>query len=52
MLLYSAGKYAPGNGCDSSRRSNQISTIIKSMNETLYNRMNVFWPSNKGDNNW
>lgn len=43
---------APVRGCDSSRNSNQIATIIRNLNSTIYNRMNTFWPSNKGDNNW
>ncbi|KAK4518268.1 iqgap- protein [Mucor velutinosus] len=47
-----AGRMAPVDGCDSSRNSNQIATIVRDMNETVYNRMSTFWPSNKGDNNW
>ncbi|CAO0794305.1 unnamed protein product [Mucor circinelloides] len=47
-----AGRMAPSRGCDSSRNSNQIATIVRNMNETVYNRMATFWPSNKGDNNW
>ncbi|KAI8983749.1 ribonuclease T2-like protein [Pilobolus umbonatus] len=47
-----SGKYAPSNGCDSSRRSNEIASIIRSRNSTLYHRMITYWPSYKGDNNW
>ncbi|KAI9253582.1 base non specific RNase Rh [Sporodiniella umbellata] len=46
------GRYAPRNGCDRSRMTNSISSIIRSQNGTLYNRMNVFWPSNNRNNNW
>ncbi|CEI90297.1 Putative Ribonuclease T2 family protein [Rhizopus microsporus] len=45
------GTYAPSNGCDSSRNLSNIASVIKSANGTLYNRMNTFWPSYKGDNN-
>ncbi|KAK4518250.1 uncharacterized protein ATC70_001602 [Mucor velutinosus] len=45
------GHHAPVDGCDSSRNSNQIATIVRDMNETVYNRMSTFWPSNQGDNN-
>lgn len=43
---------APARGCDTSRNSNQIASIVREMNSTVYDRMNIFWPSNKGDNNW
>jgi ribonuclease T2 len=43
---------APVRGCDSSRNSNQIASVIRDKDSVLYNRMNTFWPSNKGDNNW
>lgn len=52
IIYASAGRMAPARGCDSSRNSNQIATIVRNMNETVYNRMATFWPSNKGDNNW
>ncbi|CAO3679232.1 unnamed protein product [Rhizopus stolonifer] len=45
------GRYAPRNGCDRSRITNSIGSILRSSNGTLYNRMNTFWPSNKGNNN-
>ncbi|KAI8991243.1 ribonuclease T2-like protein [Mycotypha africana] len=47
-----AGRMAPPQGCDNSRKASNIAQIISSMNSTLYNRMATFWPSNKGDNNW
>ena len=50
--MYSAGRMAPTRGCDPSRNSQQIASVVRDLNSTLYNRMNTFWPSNKGDNNW
>ncbi|KAG2195374.1 base non specific RNase Rh [Mucor mucedo] len=47
-----SGRMAPGRGCDNSRNTNQIASIVRNMNSTMYGRMNTFWPSNKGDNNW
>ncbi|KAG2230830.1 hypothetical protein INT48_003983 [Thamnidium elegans] len=47
-----SGRMAPIRGCDNSRRSNRVASIVRDMNSTIYNRMNTFWPSNKGDNNW
>ncbi|KAK4518319.1 uncharacterized protein ATC70_001671 [Mucor velutinosus] len=41
----------PDHGYDKSRNSNQAATIVQNMNETVYNRMSTFWPSNKGNNN-
>lgn len=52
LLFCSSGRMAPTRGCDNSRNTNQVASIIRSMNSTIYGRMNTFWPSNKGDNNW
>ncbi|KAI9308900.1 ribonuclease T2-like protein [Cunninghamella echinulata] len=46
------GGRAPRRGCDRTRISNNIGNIIKSKNSTLYQQMQTFWPSYKGDNNW
>ncbi|CEP15033.1 hypothetical protein [Parasitella parasitica] len=33
------GRMAPARGCDSSRNSNQIASIVRNMNQTVYNRI-------------
>lgn len=48
---YSSGGQTGADGCDSSRSSTTVGTIIKNANSTLSTRMNTFWPSNTGDNN-
>lgn len=52
LHVFSSGRMAPARGCDNSRNTNQVASIIRGMNSTVYGRMNTFWPSNKGDNNW
>ncbi|CDH53821.1 ribonuclease t2 [Lichtheimia corymbifera JMRC:FSU:9682] len=37
-------------GCDSSRNYDDVGSIIKEKDSSLYNSMNTYWPSNKGDN--
>ncbi|KAK9764585.1 hypothetical protein K7432_007786 [Basidiobolus ranarum] len=43
------GGHGPENGCDSSRLYDDIGTIVKADYE-LYNDMNAYWPSYKGNN--
>ncbi|KAI9500375.1 hypothetical protein GGI25_003156 [Coemansia spiralis] len=45
------GKQLPRNGCDPSRAYTNISQIID-QDPGLRDRMDTYWPSNKGDNNW
>ncbi|KAI8343782.1 base non specific RNase Rh [Choanephora cucurbitarum] len=46
-----SGAYGPSSGCDSSRSSSTIGTVIRNGDSALYNRMLTYWPSNQGDNN-
>ncbi|RCH85364.1 ribonuclease T2-like, partial [Rhizopus stolonifer] len=46
-----SGAYGPSSGCDSSRSSSAIASVIRSKDSALYNRMLTYWPSNTGDNN-
>ncbi|KAJ1664216.1 hypothetical protein IW140_005269 [Coemansia sp. RSA 1813] len=47
------GKQLPGGGCDSFRSYTNVSSIIEhGPDAKLYEDMNTYWPSNKGDNNW
>ncbi|CAO3607777.1 unnamed protein product [Mucor hiemalis] len=46
-----SGGQTGADGCDTSRSSSTVATIINNANSTLSNRMNTFWPSNTGDNN-
>ncbi|ORZ00360.1 ribonuclease T2-like protein [Syncephalastrum racemosum] len=47
-----SGGRAPGNGCDRTRRSNAIGPIVKHLAPDVYQRMRVFWPSYKDNDNW
>ncbi|KAG0734786.1 hypothetical protein G6F60_010024 [Rhizopus arrhizus] len=46
-----SGAYAPSGGCDSSRASSSIASVIKSKDSSLYSSMLTYWPSDQGDNN-
>ncbi|KAJ2804560.1 hypothetical protein H4R20_002456 [Coemansia guatemalensis] len=47
------GSQLPGGGCDRHRAYTNVSHIIEESTDTaLYDDMNKYWPSNKGDNNW
>ncbi|KAI9317117.1 RNase Sy [Dichotomocladium elegans] len=37
-------------GCDSSRNYDDVGAIVQDGNSTLYDSMNTYWPSYKGDN--
>ncbi|KAG0189415.1 ribonuclease T2-like [Apophysomyces sp. BC1034] len=44
------GGQTGNSGCDSSRAYSDVGSIIQSGNPSLYNQMNTYWPSYKGDN--
>ncbi|KAI9245771.1 ribonuclease T2-like protein [Sporodiniella umbellata] len=46
-----SGGYGPSSGCDNSRNSNSVASIIQSLDSNLYDTMQTYWPSNTGDNN-
>jgi ribonuclease T2 len=39
----------PSDGCDSSRNYDNLGDIIKEADAQLYDEMNTYWPSYKGD---
>ncbi|CAO3702448.1 unnamed protein product [Rhizopus stolonifer] len=46
-----SGGYGPSSGCDSSRTSSSVASIIEDMDSSLYSSMQTYWPSNTGNNN-
>ncbi|ORX69378.1 RNase Sy [Linderina pennispora] len=45
-----SGAQTGNNGCDDSRLYPDLGTIIQGFNSTLYDQLNTYWPSYKGDN--
>ncbi|KAI8869217.1 ribonuclease T2, partial [Ramicandelaber brevisporus] len=46
------GTFAPGDGCDNTRKYTGITGILAKRDPALLDRMNTLWPSSKGDNEW
>ncbi|KAJ1960946.1 hypothetical protein GGI12_003521 [Dipsacomyces acuminosporus] len=44
------GGQTGSSGCDSSRSYSDVGSIIQSVNPSLYDQLNTYWPSYKGDN--
>ncbi|KAI9296296.1 ribonuclease T2 [Neoconidiobolus thromboides FSU 785] len=47
---YCDGRHGPNNGCDRQRNYPHLGSELKTYNQTLYNNLNLYWPSFKGDN--
>ncbi|KAI8318288.1 ribonuclease T2 [Martensiomyces pterosporus] len=47
-----SGSQTGTNGCDPARLDYNVSSIIQSASSSLYNQLNTYWSSYKGDNNW
>ncbi|ORX88734.1 RNase Sy [Basidiobolus meristosporus CBS 931.73] len=45
-----SGGQGPSNGCDPSRAYSDIGEIIQNANSSLYDQMDTYWPSYKGNN--
>ncbi|ORX81000.1 RNase Sy [Basidiobolus meristosporus CBS 931.73] len=45
-----SGAQGPSDGCDPSRAYTNVGQIVQGANSSLYDLMNVYWPSYNGDN--
>lgn len=50
-VFISDGNQLSSSGCDTSRSSTTIATVVENADSALYTRMNTYWPSYNGDNN-